>query len=286
MHVTPADQIIASAAPDDVIPTTIELPSPVPTTTAGIDTDVPPTLAVPLTRADSSAEPELFFWMPMTYTVSAGDNLWDITARWGASRRLESGAGALDCIAAANNLPTPNEAQVDVGQLLEIPGRCMDEQGIVGILVFMSQIDAESQRTARIKIEADPAEPVEFIQGLGAIDRTEALSPDGAWNAFVMSGTDIYGELWLRSGDGREVLVVHGECAAFPIWSPNSRYLAFTSPCEFQSDGTWKTRGDGDPGDIWVAPRDFATRGTPHPYFMRLLAGPGMEVIHDWYLNE
>ena len=55
-----------------------------------------------------------------------------------------------------------------------------------------------------------------------------ALSPDGAQVAFVGSGADGIGKLWVRSLDALEAKALPGsEDAALPFWSPDSRSLGF-----------------------------------------------------------
>ena len=63
-----------------------------------------------------------------------------------------------------------------------------------------------------------------------------AIAPDGKWVAYTLRHTDTEGDknvsqLWMVSWDGTEdiELTYDTEGAAAPRWSPDGRYLAFTS---------------------------------------------------------
>jgi Tol biopolymer transport system component len=57
-----------------------------------------------------------------------------------------------------------------------------------------------------------------------------AVSPDGRQLAFVATGPDRQSRLWIRRLDGTNAHALPGtEDAAFPFWSPDGRFVAFTA---------------------------------------------------------
>ncbi len=63
---------------------------------------------------------------------------------------------------------------------------------------------------------------------LGRFGATITVSPDGARLAFVARTADGRNLLWVRSLDGLSAQVLVGtEAAAYPFWSPDSRFLGF-----------------------------------------------------------
>ncbi len=58
-----------------------------------------------------------------------------------------------------------------------------------------------------------------------------AVSPDGRKTAFVVTGADLKSMIWVRSLDTEEAHPMAGteDASRTPVWSPDSRYLAFAS---------------------------------------------------------
>jgi hypothetical protein len=285
---TPIDEVVELPVPDVVTSTVIVPLSPVPTVTGSTDVPSIPTMPVTLTLQEPGGETGVLVSLVMSYTSLAGDTLSYIAETWGATEVLDLGAKPEDCIARANDMPDPDVLGSGVG--LKVAGHCMSDRGLVGIVKLSSRLDETVQRSLQIDIVS---ETINSIEGLAPIDRQEAWSPDGTWTAYVVPAGDSYGELWVKPGDGAEELLVAGECAADPLWSPSNwgpasagiRYLVFTSPCEF-GDESWSPREDGDPGDIWVVAIRYDGDTITTTNFLWLVAGPGMEVIHDWYPDE
>ncbi len=89
---------------------------------------------------------------------------------------------------------------------------------------------------------------------LARITRVNAptLSPDGAWVAYTVTHVDAeedksIANLWMVSWDGKQDLQLTSgkESAGNPRWSPDGRYLAFTSSRE----------GEGKGAQIWLLDR-------------------------------
>jgi predicted Ser/Thr protein kinase len=58
-----------------------------------------------------------------------------------------------------------------------------------------------------------------------------AVSPDGRKTAFIVTGADRKSMIWIRSLDTEEARPLAGteDASGAPVWSPDSRYLAFAS---------------------------------------------------------
>jgi Tol biopolymer transport system component/C-terminal processing protease CtpA/Prc len=99
--------------------------------------------------------------------------------------------------------------------------------------------------------------PPEEKPAVGA--RMPALSPDGKTLAFVWRG-----DIWISPSSGGRAYPItsHVELDAYPIFSPDGKWIAFSSP----RNGNW---------DIFVVP---ATGGTPR----QLTFSSGSEIATDW----
>jgi Tol biopolymer transport system component/tRNA A-37 threonylcarbamoyl transferase component Bud32 len=104
---------------------------------------------------------------------------------------------------------------------------------------------------ARLREGSPPADVVRF--GIPIPEKTSfaphgdfALSPDGRQLVFAASGADNVVRLWLRPLNSEEPRALPGtEDGAFPFWSPNSRFIAFSAAGKLKTidttGGTVKT---------------------------------------------
>ena len=70
--------------------------------------------------------------------------------------------------------------------------------------------------------------PPEGVLGVSVFEGEPVVSPDGRKFAFLGANAGGESALYLRSLDRVETAIVAGtQGAAFPFWSPDSRYLAF-----------------------------------------------------------
>ena len=88
-----------------------------------------------------------------------------------------------------------------------------------------------------------------------------AISPDGAWVAYVTTVNDIgkdeqNADLWMASWDGsRNLRLTRTESAeSMPRWSPDGRYLAFLA-ARSDDEGSSEAQADAE-SQIWVLDRD------------------------------
>ncbi|THE11910.1 LysM peptidoglycan-binding domain-containing protein [Bacillus timonensis] len=123
-----------------------------------------------------------------TYTVAAGDTLYNISQRFGTT---------VDAIQAANNLTTTN---LFIGQVLTIPGEVaptapeepVQETPVINLeaptLVTTQIINSQSAAAYPLKGTAEPASRVQivFFDGVNAPITTEVLANEkGEFNTFV-----------------------------------------------------------------------------------------------------
>lgn len=97
---------------------------------------------------------------------------------------------------------------------------------------------------------------------------TPALSPDGTRVAFVVASIDLddnttRSRIWLRDGDAEPVAITAGPHDAQPTWSPDGRWLAFTSRRgEKDKDATLHVlpmTGPGETRTLAELPEGFST---------------------------
>ena len=114
--------------------------------------------------------------------------------------------------------------------------------------------------------------------------RPAALSPDGEWFAFASDGGDPVGLSTIRADGSEPRLLRAGYGHGAPVWSPDSRRIAFQAP-----DGAlWVVDRDGgvderlaslgadptwSPDGRWIA---FSARGTGDP------ASADLMVVSSW----
>lgn len=117
-------------------------------------------------------------------------------------------------------------AQIDASR----SGTLVYRDGVAGRLVTLGWLDAAG------KTQPLPAKPGAYSQA--------HLSPDGKLLALAITnaaGQDIWVYDWQRDAMAR--LTFGGGTYAFPVWSPDGRYIAFTGGTG--SSGMFWTRADG-----------------------------------------
>ncbi len=123
---------------------------------------------------------------------------------------------------------------------------------------------------AAVRFEVAPQEGGSFGSGF------MALSPDGRQLAFVARAKDGPSQLWIRALDSLEARPLAGTAGAvFPFWSPDSRFLAFSSADQklkkiAPSGGPVQTlaslpslpgSGSGMPGGLGIPGGDWTREG-------------------------
>ncbi len=196
---------------------------------------------------------------------SARDLVFSLQA---ASAATVAGSGPAAAITAR---PSPRFAAREAIAWLLVAG--LTAVGIAGFMMFRGSSRSAPPLAARFQVTAP--DRASWASPLGAPDGSNSgtISPDGAKLAFVALDTDGRTLLWVRQIDNFIARALPGsEEAAFPFWSPDSRYLAF-----FTQGRLKRIPVDGGPaqtitnlsstarGGTWNGHGDilFATAGSP-----------------------
>jgi hypothetical protein len=211
---------------------------------------------------------------------------------------IETWRANMRCITETNGVPDPGKIQA--GRPLTIPGSCLDtdSDGLTGWVIFAA--DSQTERRFALNIKTGEVFSIGGEDAVFCDTRSEESShsiesPDGEWIAYIdtQEGTTVsrFGDLWVESREGAPShQLTFGYCAADPVWSPNGRYIAFTSQCEVtirQDSGLgelhWQYR-DGL-SDIWVIPAPETVSESVEPAkagHIVLIEGPGLERVYCW----
>jgi eukaryotic-like serine/threonine-protein kinase len=119
----------------------------------------------------------------------------------------------------------------------------------LALAAFLLRHSAERPRMVQTSIL--PPEKSAFVFDSGP----PALSPDGARLAFVAPTPDGKNLLWVRPLNGMSAQPLAGtEGAAYPFWSPDSRFLGFFAGGKLKkidaSGGPPQNRSDGTRRDL------------------------------------
>jgi len=114
-------------------------------------------------------------------------------------------------------------------------------------------------------VTRDALQPTDFAE-FGAVGDPQ-LSPDGQWAVFVLRRTKLatdktHSELWIVStSDGKPRRLTAGPNDSSPRWSPDGRYIAFTSKRDEKSRIYVLPFAEG--GEAWTINTDHDPSGAP-----------------------
>jgi Tol biopolymer transport system component len=111
------------------------------------------------------------------------------------------------------------------------PWRLWVVSGIAGVLLLATALLAflyfHQRPAARQAVRFEIPLPEKLV-----LSGNNAVSPDGRQLAFIGTGADGQSRLWVRSVEALEARPLDGTEGAggWPIWSPDSRFIAFATP--------------------------------------------------------